>query len=144
MIGILLWLALLGGGITGAAQTSHTEPLTIHISPMISLEPSIVEVTVRIAANPDNRALSVEVDGGDYYRSSTMQLEGDGEPVTQVIAYRSIPAGEYIVTVRLSDRQGRSTTADGQFRVLSRTGGSGEPGPASLEKDVPVAAGDQR
>jgi hypothetical protein len=148
MTGIVLWFALLAGGIGGTVQTRPetgrlAEPLTIRVSPMISMEPGLVEVMVRIAANPDNRRLSVEVDGGEYYRSSTMQLDGDGEPITRVIAYRSIPSGMYTVTVTLKNRQGRCTTADHQFRVLSRTGDPIEAAPESFEKDVPVSTGNQ-
>jgi hypothetical protein len=124
--GIVLGLALLTGGAGGSMQTGQeagrpAAPLTISVTPRIGVEPAVVRVMVRIASNPDNRTLTVELDGGDYYRNSTMQLDGDGEPVTREVAYQSIPSGEYTVTVKVKDRQGRTTKAEYSFQVLGRT-----------------------
>jgi hypothetical protein len=128
--GIVLGLALLTGGAAGPVQASReavqpAAPLTISVTPRISLEPAVVRVMVRIPSNPDNRSLSVELDGEDYYRNSTMQLDGDGEPITRVLGYQSIPSGTYTVTVKVTDRKGRSTRAEYNFQVLGRTDGHG-------------------
>jgi hypothetical protein len=126
MKGMVLGLVLLTGGAGGPAQASRktvrpVAPLTISVTPRISLEPGLVRVMVRIAPNPDNRTLSVELDGDDYYRNSTMPIDGDSEPATRVLAYESIPSGTYTVTVKVKDREGRATMAEYTFQVLSRT-----------------------
>jgi len=127
MLRIVLGLALLTGSAGGPVQTSQEArrppaPVTISVTPRIFLEPALVRVMVRVASNPDNRTLSVELDGDDYYRNSTMQLDGDGEPMTRVLAYQSIPAGNYTVTARVKNRQGHDTMAEYSFQVLGRTG----------------------
>jgi hypothetical protein len=92
----------------------------------VCLEPGIVEVMVRIPGNPDNRALSVTLDAFSYYSNSTTALDGEADPATRLFAYRSLPPGEYIVTVKVKNRQGRTTVAEHNFRVLGRTDGGGQ------------------
>lgn len=150
VVGIALWVVLMagnGGAPPQAKQAAQevAEPLELRVSPAISQEPGIVDVTVRIPPNPDNRALSVTVDAGDYSTGSSMELDGEHEPGLRVFAYRSLPPGEYIVTVTLKNRQGRATVAEQVFRVLSRTDG-GTPsmaGWSAFGEDVPVSAGYQ-
>jgi hypothetical protein len=150
VMGIALWVVLIAG--SGGAQPQAKQdvkavpdPLTLRVSPAISREPGIVNVTVRIPPNPDNRTLSVTVDDGDYYTSSSMALDGEHEPGLRLFAYRSLPPGEYVVTVTLKNRQGRASIAEQPFRVLGLTDGGAPsaPGPSALQEDVPVAAGYQ-
>jgi hypothetical protein len=89
--------------------------------------------------------LSVTVDAGEYHTSSSMELDGEREPGLRLFAYRSLPPGEYVVTVTLKSRQGRATNAEQTFRVLSLADG-GAPSTAgwsALVEDVPVSAGSQ-
>ena len=125
--GLAVWATLVIAGVTGTRAAGHNtsrpaEALRIRVSPAICNEPGIVQVMVRIPGNPDNRTLSVAIDGADYYSNSGMQLDGEDEPATRVFPYRSLPSGEYTVTVTLRNRQGGATVAEGRFRVLSRTG----------------------
>ena len=150
VMGIALWVVLMAGNAGAPPQAKPdvkeaAEPLKLRVSPAISREPGIVDVTVRIPPNPDNRALSVTVDAGDYYTSSSMALDGEREPGLRLFAYRSLPPGEYVVTVTLKNRQGRATVAEQTFRVLSQADG-GAPSTAgwnSPGEDVPVSAGYQ-
>ena len=127
MKGLAVWAVLVITSVTGMRAAGHetsgtTESLRIRVSPAICLEPGIVQVMVRIAENPDNRALSVTIEGSDYYTRSATQVEGEHESSTKLFVYRSLPPGEYTVTVTLRNRQGGATVAEERFRVLSRAG----------------------
>jgi hypothetical protein len=128
MTGLVLWLALVIGGAANMPQarqdTADTkEPLRLRVSPAICLEPGLIQVTVRISGNPDNRALSITVDSPDYYTSSTTTLDGDREAATKVFAYRSLPSGQYTVTAKLRTGDGRAAVAAQDFQVLGRADG---------------------
>jgi hypothetical protein len=126
-----LALVLATGGIGSTLQANQgdkttTDPLKIRVSPALSMEPGIVQVTVTVADNPDNRALAVKIDAEAYYSSSAMELDGDRGPATKVFAYRSLPSGQYNVTVTLKNRHGRVLTAEHNFRVIGRADGGAE------------------
>jgi hypothetical protein len=54
-----------------------------------------------------NRALEIVVESEEYYRGSTIPLEGARAPRFHVVHYRSLPAGVYDVRVALIDQSGR-------------------------------------
>jgi hypothetical protein len=65
-------------------------------------------VRTSIEADPDNRAIEIVIDSPDFYRSSTIELEGDRAPRTRIHVFRSVPSGSYVISARLLGQDGES------------------------------------
>jgi hypothetical protein len=100
-------LALLATSPVGA-----DERLTMRLSPRIALAPATLVIDAVAEKDPENRGLQVQVDSGEYYRSSLIQLDGDQAPRTTTIRYEGVPSGSYEVRVILLGPGGhpRATT----------------------------------
>jgi len=46
----------------------------------------------------------VEADSDDYYRSSSIELDGDKEKRLHSVELRSLPAGEYVVRAQVKSK----------------------------------------
>jgi len=90
------------------------EPLTMQVSPTMSFAPANLVIRTRLEPDADNRAMEVVAESGDFYRSSAIQLEGDRAPRTVTFEFRSLPPGEYEVTVVVIGTAG-------QRRALARS-----------------------
>jgi hypothetical protein len=88
------------------------EAVAIHVSPTVSFAPANLVIRTRVEPDDDNRAIEVVADSGEFYRSSTIPLEGDGAPKTTSFEFRSLPAGEYDVTAAVIG-------IDGQRKALA-------------------------
>jgi hypothetical protein len=77
------------------------QPLSIQASPAVSFSPANLIIRTRIEPDPDNRAVEIVANSEDFYRSSTIALEGDRAPRVTSVEYRSLPPGQYDVTVGL-------------------------------------------
>ena len=97
-------LILLGAHVPplGAAA-----PLAIKVSPTVSFAPAQFFVQAHVQIDRENRALEIVADSPDYYRSSTIQLNGQEAPLTTLVELRNVPRGEYEVTARLYGLSGR-------------------------------------
>jgi hypothetical protein len=102
-------------GMTVAATTvaGANQPLAVKVSPAVSFAPA--NLIIRTSVDPDayNRSLEVVAESGDFYRSSTVMLEGDRAAKTTQFEFRSLPPGEYEVSVVV-------TGADGKPRAITR------------------------
>ena len=101
---IFCGLLLTMSGISAGAG----EKITMKASPEISFAPAHLIVRTTIEPDPDNRAIEVTVDSPDFYRSSTIQLEGDQAPRTSIVEFRGVPGGNYEISARLLDERGES------------------------------------
>lgn len=94
--------------------------MTMRVSPEVSFAPAHLIVRATVQAASENRAREVVAESDDYYRSSTVQLDGERAPRTSIVDFISLPGGTYDVTVRLLDRQGDTLAADRkQARVIA-------------------------
>jgi hypothetical protein len=73
--------------------------------------PATIPVTVAVEPGASNRALMVEVDGDNYYRSSGKDLEGEKEKRLHVMEFRNLPAGRYALRARVMSKNGVLGTA---------------------------------
>jgi hypothetical protein len=94
--------------------TSAKEPLALRVSPAMSFAPADLMIRARVEPDADNRAMEVVAESGDFYRSSSIQLEGDRAPRTVTLEFRGLPPGEYAVTAVVIGN-------DGQRRGLARS-----------------------
>jgi hypothetical protein len=102
-------------GLTLAATTAlgANQSLAVKVSPAVSFAPANLVIRTRVDPDADNRSMEVVAESADFYRSSTIPLDGDRAPKTTQFEYRSLPPGEYTVTVVV-------TGADGRQRAVSR------------------------
>ena len=106
-------LAVLTTTVVGAG-----EPLSIRVSPAISFAPANLVIRTSIEPDAINRAMEVVADSDGFYRSSTIQLDGDRAPRTTTFEFRSLPSGEYDVTAAVN--RGRRSTEGTRARVRQR------------------------
>jgi hypothetical protein len=83
------------GWLLAASPTSSDELLAMRVS---AYAPG--SLTIRLTARPDaqNRTLVVSAESRDFYRSSEIQLDGEGAPHTTVVELRGLPTDMYEVT----------------------------------------------
>ena len=108
VIGIFLCVLAAGQSVRGDSL------LTMRVTPALSFAPAVVRVRATIETATENRFLEVSADSGNFYRSSQIQLNGDGAPRVSVFEFRNLPAGTYAVTAVLGGISGQRAT-------LSRT-----------------------
>ena len=105
--------------LTATAVAGAKEPLSIRVSPAFSFAPA--NLVIRTSAEPDaeNRSIEVIADSAEFYRSSTITLEGDRAPKTTTVEFRSVPPGDYAITAVLIGVDGhRRAIAQAQINVL--------------------------
>ena len=64
----------------------------------------------RVEPDAKNREMSVVAESEEFYRASTVQLDGDRGPLRSTFELRGLPPGEYEVTAAVIgvDRQTRA------------------------------------
>ena len=110
------------GLIIATGETAATERLSLRVTPNVSSAPSNVIVKATIAPDADNRWLRIEADSGTFFRSSSIQLDGDKAPTVTEIRLSNLPSGQYEVSAVLRDSHGAETTAHRTVVVLGRFG----------------------
>jgi hypothetical protein len=99
--------------LAATAAAAANQSLAIKVSPIVSFAPANLVIRTQVDPDADNRSLEVIAESGDFYRSSTIALDGDRAPRTKQFEFRSLPPGEYQVSVVV-------TGADGRQRAMSR------------------------
>lgn len=105
----MLVLGLALAGTTAAGK----DAVSIRVSPAVSFAPAHLIIQTRIEPDDNNRAIEVVAHSEEFYRSSTIPLEGERAPRTTTVQFVSLPSGDYEVTAALIG-------ADGQRRALAR------------------------
>jgi hypothetical protein len=103
--------------VLGLALTATTvagkDAVSIRVSPAVSFAPAHLVIQTRIEPDDNNRAIEIVATSEEFYRSSTIPLEGDRAPRTTTVQFVSLPSGNYEVTAVLIG-------ADGQRRTSAR------------------------
>jgi hypothetical protein len=100
--------ALLGGCLCLAAGGAYgEETLTIRVSPAVSTAPAVVTVRTMVEAHADNRTLDIIAESRDFYTSTQVTLQGADSPRFNEVRFRSLPEGNYEVTVILMGSHGQ-------------------------------------
>lgn len=98
---------LFGVGVLMTMTAGANKPVSIQASPAVSFSPANLIIRTRVEPDPDNRAMAIIANSEQFYRSSMFELEGDRAPRVTRIEYRSLPPGQYEVTVVLIGMGGR-------------------------------------
>ncbi len=96
-------LLLAASGSVGAG-----EKISLKATPEISFAPAHLTVRTSIEPESDNRSLEIVIDSPSFYRSSTIQLNGDRAPRTALLEFRGVPGGSYEISARVRDQSGET------------------------------------
>jgi hypothetical protein len=75
--------------------------LEMSVSPAVSFAPGRIVVRATVEKDTANRAIEIIAESTDYYRSSTVHLEGDQAARTTEVHFARLPRGTYEVSARL-------------------------------------------
>lgn len=93
-MGVLTWIE----AVLIAAAVAAPDPVALHVSPRVALEPATITVRVRVIPIETDRHVILVVDGPNYHRESAWELDRPVRPRTyDGIVYRGLPAGDYLV-----------------------------------------------
>ena len=95
---LLATVALSPHGDVAAAEQSQ---LRISVYPSYTLAPANVRVQAVVERAPENRALEFVVESPQYYRSSTIELDGEQAARVHIVQFRALSGGTYEVRVAL-------------------------------------------
>jgi predicted phage tail protein len=114
---------VVGMMLTATTVTGAKEPVSIRVSPEISFAPANVVIRTSVEPATENRSIEVIAESGEFYRSSTIQLEGDRAPKTTMLEFRALPPGNYDVSASVIGSGGqRRAVAHMQVKVLGSEG----------------------
>ena len=77
------------------------ERITIKVSPRVAFAPGRINVRATVPKAAENRALEIIAESIDYYRSSTVHMDGVKAARTTVVQFGGLPRGDYTITARL-------------------------------------------
>ena len=110
---VALTLGTLGSASGGATDNR----LRIDVAPRFSTPPGSFRVRAIVAPEDRNRSLEVVADSSNYYRSSTIPLDGANAAAVTEMFLRNLPSGSYQVIVTLTDADGNRTSDSRQVGV---------------------------
>ena len=94
-------LAVIGLVIGMTTIGAAKETISVRVTPEMAFAPSDVFIRASVAPDADNRAIEIVADSDDFYRASTVPLEGDRAPFTTTFSFRNLPSGTYEITATL-------------------------------------------
>jgi len=116
ILGVLLVSA--AGSIVGDAN----DIVEIRLRGRYYAEPASVQITIAVEPDAVNRALRVEADSERMFRSSEIRLEGAGEKRIHTLEFKTLPAGEYMLSAQVYSSTEMRAVATQQLTV---SGGGG-------------------
>jgi hypothetical protein len=106
---------------TARGGVARTEPdLAVRVTPRFAVAPGGVRSSIRVNPHEANRVLRVEIDSGDFYRASQIELAGDHAALTHFFTWTSLPAGTYALTVTVFGNDGPRVQKQMAFDVIGR------------------------
>lgn len=110
--------------VTATLPLGAGEKMTMKVSPAVAFAPANLIVRAMILADPDNRAMEIVAESEDFYRSSTIQLEGEHAARTSMFEFRNLPPGTYEVRANLIGANGQQrATIRQQINVIASGAG---------------------
>ena len=116
-------LAFLAGSLAASAPNliAH-DKIMLRVTPSVSQAPAWVRVIAQVEKDSTNRSLEITADSGEFFRSSTINLEGDQAPRTTELTLKNLPKGNYTVSAVLVDNLGRRSLVQKSVLVISTMG----------------------
>ncbi len=117
-----LGLMITAGILAGSLSANAEKAISITVRPSVATVHGSARLTVLVTRDEKNRALTWEVDGPNYYRSSSIELSGASAPRSYFFTVRDLPAGEFEVRVTIK-RNDRTESMDrGRILVVGGPG----------------------
>ena len=106
-------VALLAAAAAATTTTSMhgAEPVSIRVTPGISLAPTDVTINAFVEPNAANRTIEVVVDSGEYFRRSAAGLDGERAARANQFRFPQLPAGVYQIRVAVKGASGQERGA---------------------------------
>jgi hypothetical protein len=115
--------ALVFGMVTLASYAGMAKDvLEIRLRGHYYAEPATVHITVAVEPDAEHRALLIEADGENYFRSSAVMLDGKNEKRLHSVEFKNLPAGSYTLRAQVRSAVDVLATAT-QDLVVTGIGG---------------------
>ena len=111
-------VAILLGAVSSAAPLNANESITVSVYPAVAVARGEAQLKIFVERNDQNRTLNWEVDGPNYYRSSTAQLDGADAPRSWFFAVKDLQPGSYQVRAVVKRNNDSESVASTQMRVI--------------------------
>lgn len=89
--------------LAGLAPASAAPVVELRCAPVVAMAPADLEIEITVSPNAANRAVKVETDSGDFYRSSAWTVDGENAPKRFRVVWRDLPMGDYDVVAGVFD-----------------------------------------
>ena len=87
--------------LSGATRGDARDVVEIRLHGRYFIEPATVRILVAVEPDAGNRALLIEADGEQLYRSSELALTGATDKRLHSIEFRNLPAGAYTLRAQV-------------------------------------------
>jgi hypothetical protein len=91
----------------------------MRLSPSVAFEPAVLRIRAVIESDAENRVLEIVAESSEYYRRSSIQLEGASAPRLNLFEFRNLPSGTYDVTSILVGSGGERAAVSRRFQVAA-------------------------
>jgi len=115
-------LALAAGVLAGSMQMSADEAISITVRPAVTSYRGNAQLKVLVSRNEKNRVLVWEVDGPNYYRSSSIALDGAASPRSYFFMVKDLPGGEFDVRASVKRNDSSVATDRSSIKVVGGPG----------------------
>ena len=93
--------------------------LRLRVWPAFAMAPADVRIDATVDPREENRALRITVDSGEFFRASTIALDGEKAPKYYNVQYRALPEGDFTVQLELIGQDGVQRALEHQeFHIL--------------------------
>src|SRR5262245_56991674 len=104
--------------VSAPGLTAH-DKVTLRVTPAVSHAPAYVRITAQVEKDAANRMLEITADSPEFYRSSTIALEGEQAPRTTELTLKNLPRGQYTISATLVDNMGRKSLVQKSVLVIA-------------------------
>ena len=118
---IVATAALLLSAPFAASHAPAKQIVEIRVRGHFFSAPATIPVTIAVEPGASNRALVVEADSDDYYRSSMIELDGENEKRLHSLELKNLPAGDYVVRAEVRSKSEILGTAVNELVVTGMT-----------------------
>ena len=87
--------------LSGVTPGDARDVVEIRLHGRYFIEPATVRILVAVEPDAENRALLIEADGEQLYRSSELSLSGASEKRLHNVEFRNLPAGYYTLRAQV-------------------------------------------
>ena len=115
----LVGIGLISAALGFATSSSTQDMVKLRLAGRYYAEPATVHISVSVLPDNNNRVLRIEADGETFFRSADVPLDGASAPKFHAIAFKNVPAGEYVVRAQLMSEGDVRAVAQDQLTVIS-------------------------